>query len=87
MPEKTFNILIDLSSCVAVFTGPEEATRLVSTKSGGMDWLSTSQITVIKSQHSGYTVNLLLTHSNFVSNSLSNFYENLSALFIVVFLL
>lgn len=35
MPRKISNTLIDLSSCVAVFTGPEEATILVLTKSGG----------------------------------------------------
>lgn len=42
MPRKISNIVTDLSSCVTVFTGPEEATRLVSTTRGGGDWFSTS---------------------------------------------
>lgn len=66
--------------------GTEEATGLVSTKSGDENWLSTSQLKVTKFYHSGYAVKLLSAHFSVDSNSLSLHLENknLSVLISVV---
>jgi len=42
IPSKFYNILIVLSSCVVVCTGPEDATGFASLSSGGRSWFSTS---------------------------------------------
>ena len=82
--EKLFNSFTVLLSCLVVYTGPEDATRLVLVMcSGGKGWFSTSQhiqhmLTMV--YESGFTVNFLLTHLSVVSFPLSISSENLSAL-------
>ncbi|KAH0919095.1 hypothetical protein HID58_026755, partial [Brassica napus] len=78
-----FSFSTSLSSCVAVSTGPEEATEITFGFLVGESWLSTSHYVTIFQLIS----KVLSTHSSFVSNSLSTFYEDLSHLaYVVVYL-
>ncbi|CAF1871563.1 unnamed protein product [Brassica napus] len=77
-----FSFSTGLSSCVAVSTGPEEATEITFGFLVGESWLSTSHYVTIFQ----LDVKVLSTHSRFVSNSLSTFYEGLSHLAYVVYL-
>ncbi|CAN7007239.1 unnamed protein product [Brassica oleracea var. botrytis] len=77
-----FSFSTGLSSCVAVSTGPEEATEITFGFLVGESWLSTSRYVTIFQ----LDVKVLSTHSSFVSNSLSTFYEGLSHLGYVVYL-
>ncbi|KAH0872709.1 hypothetical protein HID58_070071, partial [Brassica napus] len=71
-----FSFSTGLSSCVAVSTGPEEATEITFGFLVGESWLSTSHYVTIFQ----LDVKVLYAHSRFVSNSLSSFYEGLSHL-------
>ncbi|CAN8285838.1 unnamed protein product [Cochlearia groenlandica] len=62
-PIKYFNTLIVLFSWVAVFTGPEKATEIVSTKSDDIG-LSKSQCKVTIFQQSGLVVDVMWAHPN-----------------------
>ncbi|KAF2587439.1 hypothetical protein F2Q70_00037729 [Brassica cretica] len=66
-----FSFSTGMSSCVAVSTGPEEATEITFGFLVGESWLSTSHYVTIFQ----LVVKVLSTHSSFVSNSLSTFYE------------
>nr|VDD59286.1 unnamed protein product [Brassica oleracea] len=59
------------SSCVAVHSGPGDATDVVSTIFRGADWILTSRYKVTKFQASSTAVGLALTHSSHASSSLS----------------
>ncbi|CAF1807768.1 unnamed protein product [Brassica oleracea] len=77
-----FSFSTGLSSCVAVSTGPEKATEITFGFFVGESWLSTSHYVTIFQ----LVVKVLSTHSSFISNSLSIFYEGLSHLAYVVYL-
>lgn len=76
IPRKISNLLAGLSFCVAVFTGPENASGFVSTKPEDGGWCSTSLFNVTKSQHFGFVVKSLSTHSSFGTDLLSIFHED-----------
>ncbi|WZZ30981.1 hypothetical protein YC2023_014382 [Brassica napus] len=61
------------SSCVAVHSGPKDATDVVSTIFRGADWILTSRYKVTKFQASSTAVGLALTHSSHASSSLQLF--------------
>ena len=80
-----FNLLTGLLLCVAVCTGPESAIETTSVFLVGEGCPSTSLVTI--SQLSDFVV-ASSTHSNFVLNSLSTSYGDLSCLisfFILVY--
>ncbi|CAF2114620.1 unnamed protein product [Brassica oleracea] len=66
------------SSCVAVHSGPEDATDVVSTIFRGADWILTSRYKVTKFQASSTAVGLALTHSSHASSSLSFYLRGFS---------
>ncbi|KAH0916119.1 hypothetical protein HID58_030565 [Brassica napus] len=67
-----------LLSCVAVCTGPEDASETTSVYLVGENWVSTSLVTNFRL--SDFVVKLLSTHSSFALNSLSSSHEDLSIL-------
>ncbi|CAN8274684.1 unnamed protein product [Cochlearia groenlandica] len=73
-PRKCSIALISLSSCVAVFTGPEEATEIVTTKSDDIGCLSKSQCKVTIFQQSGLAVDVMWTHPSLDSLSFYHIY-------------
>jgi len=66
------------SSCVAVHSGPGDATDVVSTIFRGADWILTSRYKVTKFQASSTAVGLALTHSSHASSSLSFYLRGFS---------
>ncbi|CAF1888669.1 unnamed protein product [Brassica napus] len=66
------------SSCVAVHSGPKDATDVVSTIFRGADWILTSRYKVTKFQASSTAVGLALTHSSHASSSLSFYLRGFS---------
>ena len=81
-----FNFTTSLLSCVAVCTGPEDATtKITMCYLEGEGWPSTSHY-VTKFQLSDFVGNALSTHPSFVLNSQSSFFEDLSFLiwFVIV---
>ncbi|KAJ0232632.1 hypothetical protein HA466_0193830 [Hirschfeldia incana] len=65
-----------LLSCVAVCTGPEDASESTSVYLVGENWVSTSLVTNL--QLSDLVAKLLSTHSSFALNLLSSSHEDLS---------
>lgn len=85
LPSKSSRFCTILSSCVAVSTGPEDASETTSAYLVGENWVSTSLVT--KFQPSDFVVKVPLTHSSFLLSSLSSSHEDLSRLspFVYVF--
>ncbi|CDY20011.1 BnaA09g02400D [Brassica napus] len=75
------------SSCVAVRSGPEDATDIVSTIFRGADWILTSQYKVTKFQVSSTAVSLAPTHSSHDSSSLSFYLRGFSTFSLYALLL
>ncbi|KAL0844424.1 hypothetical protein Bca101_017670 [Brassica carinata] len=78
-----FSLHTGLPSCVVVRTGPEEATKITLVFFVGVDWISTSLVTI--SQLSDFVVRAPSTHSNVVLDSLSSSSEDLSFLISIAF--
>ncbi|CAF2070331.1 unnamed protein product [Brassica napus] len=78
-----FSSCIVLSSCGAVFTGPEDTSETILVVLVDGVWNPTSLVTIL--QLSDIVVKVLLTHSSIVSNSLSSSSEDLSYLYVVVY--
>ncbi|KAF8093542.1 hypothetical protein N665_0383s0167 [Sinapis alba] len=78
-----------LLSCVAVRSGPEDATDFISTIFRGADWVLTSPLFVTISQPIDVVVKALSTHLSFVLNSVSSSHVELSCLsaYVIVFYL
>ncbi|CAN8285918.1 unnamed protein product [Cochlearia groenlandica] len=69
-PRKCSNTFIVLSSCVAVYTRPKEATEIVSTKPDDIGCLLKSQHMVTIFKQLGSTVDVIWTHPDFSSYTL-----------------
>ncbi|CAN7005819.1 unnamed protein product, partial [Brassica rapa subsp. trilocularis] len=79
LPSFGFSFITGLLSCVAVCTGPEDATEITMCCLAGKGWPSTSHY-VTKFQLSGSVGYAPSTHPSFVLNSLSSSFEDLSFL-------
>ncbi|KAH0936234.1 LOW QUALITY PROTEIN: hypothetical protein HID58_013351, partial [Brassica napus] len=79
LPSFGFSFITGLLSCVAVCTGPEDATEITMCCLAGEGWPSTSHY-VTKFQLSGSVGYAPSTHPSFVLNSLSSSFEDLSFL-------
>nr|VDD34076.1 unnamed protein product [Brassica oleracea] len=79
LPSFGFSFITGLLSCVAVCTGPEDATKITMCCLAGEGCPSTSHY-VTKSQLSDSVGYAPSTHPSFVLNSLSSCFEDLSFL-------
>ncbi|KAH0863256.1 hypothetical protein HID58_080467 [Brassica napus] len=76
-PPQTLNGAV-CSSCVAVRSGPEDATDVVSTIFRGADWILTSRYKVTKFQAFSIALSLAPTHSSHASSSMSFYFRGFS---------